>query len=453
MSKLSKASNDLAPLSNIKSALKFSTVEGMAYGSFLGFGDHYIIAFAIALGTNSFEIGILSAVPGFLASLAQLLDAQLVRRLKSRKAVILTFALIQGLIFLPILTLAFLNLNRPGWWLVLLTSVYSICGAMISPAWGSLMADIVPDRLRGRYFSARGRLSTLALVVTFLLAGIFLNYMVNRALWGFAVLFGIAVVTRLISWVLLTKLYDKPGQVGDQKSSKRADNSREVSRSNLGRYMLFLFAMAFAVNIASPYFTVYELRELKFSYTTFATLETVFSLAMFFTITHWGRAADRAGNLKLLIISSALIPFVPLIWMVSSNVLYLSLVQVITGIAWAGFNLCSVNYLYDATTTDNRTRYLAYFNAGAGTATGLGALIGGYIMPSIPAIRGSHILTLFSISGILRGLVCLVFLLGLKEVRKVGKVPAAELFHILTGGRPVVRHTSHRKQMHIHHHE
>ena len=98
---------DKSIVQKIESALRFSTAEGMAYGAVMGFGDNYIVAFAVALQVNSFLIGILCSVPGFLASLAQLGDVALIRRFKSRKLLVLTFALLQGLMFLPMLGLAF----------------------------------------------------------------------------------------------------------------------------------------------------------------------------------------------------------------------------------------------------------------------------------------------------------------------------------------------------------
>jgi len=45
----------------------------------LGFGDNFIVAFAVALQTSNLQIGILCSVPGFLASIAQLWDVELVR--------------------------------------------------------------------------------------------------------------------------------------------------------------------------------------------------------------------------------------------------------------------------------------------------------------------------------------------------------------------------------------
>ena len=444
---------DKSIVQKVENALRFSTAEGMAYGAVMGFGDNYIVAFAVALQTSNFQIGILCSVPGFLASLAQLWDVNLVRHLKSRKTLVLIFALLQALMFIPILGLAFLPSASDGWWLILFATIYSISAALVSPAWGSIMAEVVPEHLRGRYFSLRGSLSTLTNTITLLAGGIFLTFLARKALWGFAILFGAAFLARIISWGLLTKLFEVPHKITIQNKVKTSDFARSLVSTNLGRYMLFIFSMSFAVNIASPYFAVYQLQDLKFSYFTFAALGTASSIATLLTISRWGRAADRIGNLKVMSVTSALIPLIPLLWLVSTNLLFLGFVQVFSGLAWAGFNLCSVNYLYDATSIENRTRYLAYFNCGNGLAAGLGALLGGYLITHMPVLRGYQILSIFLISGVLRGVASIIFLPRLREVRRVSTVPAAELFHMLTGGRPADRRMSHRRFSLIHHHE
>jgi MFS family permease len=210
--------------------------------------------------------------------------------------------------------------------------------------------------------------------------------------------------------------------------------------------------MNFAVNITGPYFTLYQLRELGMGYFTFVVLEAVSAVATLFAVTHWGQAADRVGNRKILLLTSLLIPFIPLLWIPSSNLFYLGVVQSFGGLAWAGFNLCSVNYLFDATHQRNRVRYLSYFNAGMGLTAGMGALSGGYLLHLLPSLHRSPILCLFLISGLLRLTVSLVFMPRVKEARKVSKLPGVQLFHVLIGGRPLHRRVVHGRHFLFHLH-
>jgi len=137
--------------------------------------------------------------------------------------------------------------------------------------------------------------------------------------------------------------------------------------------------------------------------------------------------------------TSCLIPLVPLFWLFSKNLAYLGIVQAFSGLAWAGFNLCSVNYLYDATAPAKGPNISAILIAvtvwrpGSARCSGLSD----DACPALTVIKYYG----FLISGVLRATAALVFLPGLKEVRKVSTV-LRELFHILTGGRPADRRFS-----------
>ena len=125
--------------------------------------------------------------------------------------------------------------------------------------------------------------------------------------------------------------------------------------------------------------------------------------------------------------TSLLIPLVPILWMFSDNVVYLIVVNAMSGFAWSGFGLAGVNFAYDASEPVMRTKYLAVFAAIDGLACCLGALLGGYIAPLLPVILTYQLRTLFLVSGMLRGLVVLLFLRQIKEVRNVSSVSSWQL--------------------------
>jgi MFS family permease len=178
----------------------------------------------------------------------------------------------------------------------------------------------------------------------------------------------------------------------------------------------------FATNIAGPFFAVYMLRDLKFNYVTYMLIIAFNAIANLVSLTFWGRRADRAGNIKVIRVTSLLLPFVPLVWLGSSNVYYLMGAEILSGFAWSGFNLSIVNFVYDASEPENRTKYIALFNSIVLVAGCLGALTGGYLAPHLPAVLGYQMRTLFTISGVLRGLVVVCFLRLISEVRHVPKM-------------------------------
>jgi len=152
----------------------------------------------------------------------------------------------------------------------------------------------------------------------------------------------------------------------------------------------------------------------------------------------WGRLADRVGTLKVMKLTSPVIGLLPVLWMVSRNPFYLIFVQVISGVAWAGFNLCASNFIFDAVSPQKRTRCIAYFNVLNGTALFLGAMIGGFLSDKLPPLWGYQLFSLFLISSSLRLLVALALPHKLKEVRPVEKLNNYQLFSLLIGIRPLL---------------
>jgi len=202
---------------------------------------------------------------------------------------------------------------------------------------------------------------------------------------------------------------------------------RDTGSSNLGRFTIYVSLMNFSVYLAAPFFAVYMLRDLKFDYLAYVAVFATSSLANLMFLTFWGRRADRAGNIKVLRVTSILFPLIPLLWIGSHQLYYLIPVQILSGFAWAGFTLASTNFLYDASAPENRTRCIALFNAINGSAICLGALVGGLLAPHLPPVLGYGLLTLFLISGLLRGVVAATLLRHISEVRHVPEVSTAEL--------------------------
>ncbi|MCR4393122.1 MAG: MFS transporter, partial [Dehalococcoidales bacterium] len=320
--------------------------------------------------------------------------------------------------------------NSPVWWLIIFVTANMVLGALANPAWGSMMADLVPVRLRGRYFGVRGRITGFITVAFSLIAGFILQQFAGNVFIGFAILFGGAAVFRFISLYYLYRMWEPPISREQENSTSLPQIILSTLSTNPGRFTLFVSLIFFASNIASPFFAVYMLRDLNYDYTDYTINITAYFVATIAFQTFWGRRGDYAGNLSIIRFTSYLLPAVPIVWLISANRYFLIAAQVFSGFAWAGFNLAATNFLYDATEDGSRTKYIAFFNAMTGISICVGAVIGGYIIPLLPPSRGNNLLTLFLISGMLRGIVVLALLNRITEVREVPRVGHLQL---LTG--------------------
>jgi MFS family permease len=407
-----------------------SVLDGAAYAAMLGLTQSYVTPFALALKATTTQVGLLASIPNLIVGVSQLAAPNLSERAGSRKGMILPMVFVHAVMFIPILLIPFIIGSSQVWYLIAFVTVSTVFGAIANPAWGSLMADLVPIRLRGRYFSVRGRIAgTITLVFSFIAGGI-LQLLTHTPFIGFAILFGGAAAFRLLSFYFLTQMYEPESEDTDENDRSLFHMVRHVGSSNLGRFTVYIALICFAANLASPFFSVYMLRDLGFNYLTYMVIISSASISSLVFLTYWGRRADLAGNIKVIRITSCLLPVVPLLWLASYNVYYLIFAEIISGFAWSGFNLAAVNFLYDASEAQNRTKHIAVFNTITCLATFLGALIGGYLAPHLPALFGYQLRSLFTISGLCRALVVLLLLRQIIEVRRVPAVPLSRFLMV-----------------------
>jgi MFS family permease len=217
----------------------------------------------------------------------------------------------------------------------------------------------------------------------------------------------------------MTRIYDPPLKIKKEHYFSFWDFLRRAPEGNFGRYVAFVAAIHFAVLMSAPFFAVFMLRDLGFSYLTYSVLVTVAQTAAILSGPFWGRYADKVGNVKVLRICASILPFLPTLWVFSQDVRYLFFVQIMSGLAWGGFNLCSVNFVYESAIPEKRTRCMSYYSAITGIAAFAGLLTGGFLASHLPALRGYQLLSLFLLSGTLRALARVFLLTRVKEVRSL----------------------------------
>lgn len=391
-------------------------------------GNGYISPYAIALGANNSYIGFLTSIPGLIASLFQLKTPKLMEK-RSRKSIVTSNALFQALMWLPLVIISLLNFRFKYSLLVLLICYVILISfnAVISPSWASWMKDLVKEK-SGKFFGKRNLINGFTGLIAMLIAGLMLDSFkrFNLVFIGFAILFITAFFARLASRHFLKMKYEPKLKLNKTYYFTFAQFVKKMPYNNFGRFVIFVALFQFAVNIASPFFTVYMLKELRFSYTVFTLITTVQALATLVAMPLWGRFSDKHGNICSLRITSMLIPLIPFLWLFSHNIYYLMAVQIFAGFFWAGFNLSASNFIYDAVTRERMGLCVAYSNIINNGGLFVGANLGGLLSTHI-TVGISSFFTLLILSGIARFIVPLFMLPKIKEVRKVQKFRIEEV--------------------------
>lgn len=422
----------------IRKSLKFSLLDGVFASCMMGLTTDYITPYALALKAQASDIGNLNCLSNLFSSLVQLKTADVTDRLASRKKVVTFFVLLQALMGIPIILAPYLFRSQALPWLIVFVAFFNAFNAFALPAWSSWIAEHIPAKSRGRYFGWRNKILGAVTIASSFAAGGILYAFTRDILKGFLVVFSLAFVARICSWYFLTRMYEPPFKVKKEAYFSFPDFLKRLRHSNFARFVLFVATLNFCVNVASPFFSVFMLKDLKFNYLTYTIVVVTVPIVQILTIDRWGRHADRFGNLRVIRFGALFIASLPLWWIINQHPVYLIIIQVISGFAWSGFLLCSTNFIYDAVTPEKRTRCIAYFNALAGAGTSLGALAGGRLLGVLPPLFGYRILSLFLVASILRFAAVFFFSTRIREVRHTEHVTTLDLVCSVAGIRPLM---------------
>ena len=432
-----------------KKSLWYAIIDGCATSVMAGFGDTYFSPFAIFLKASNTAIGFLSSMPQLIGTGAQFISVSLLDRIGKRKSLIIGAMTAQFFLWILIFSLPFIWRDSGPTLLIAVIVIYTAAANFTSPAWSSLMGDLVEPGKRGNYFGKRTRIMSVFSFTSVLCAGFILHYWKPINEWlGFGIIFGVAFMARGVSIYYINQMMEPGYIVRPQDHFTLWDFIKRSPKSNFARFVFYIGLMNLAAQIISPFVPVYILRELKFTYAQFTLTSLTLIIAQFLTMRYWGKLCDRFGSKKILSITAWLVSFVPILWLLSSNFYWILLiVQIFTGFAWGGFSLSSSNFIFDAVSPPKRARCVAYYSLFANVGLFIGATFGGWISHYLPRelilygwqiTFASSLLWLFLISGLLRLLITAIFLTHIREVRTVEAIPTWELIYQISHVKPII---------------
>ncbi|MCL6503496.1 MAG: MFS transporter [Pirellulales bacterium] len=414
--------------------------DGAAYSLMVGLGETYLPAFALALGLGEATAGLIVTVPMLLGAVVQLVAPEIARRVGSLRQMTVLCAAIQGLAFVPLVAGALAG-EMAGWLLFGIASWYWAAGLATNAAWNTWVEGLVPGSLRARFFASRTRITQGGTLLGFVAGGLALQAGSGSAvgvLGAFAGVFAAAGASRLVSSWWLAQQSEAAG-VRDHRPVRWRELLRRT-RGGDGSLLLYLLAVQVAVQISGPYFTPFLLKQLKVSYATFVVLVGTSFVGKILALPLWGRVARQGGARRLLWLGGLGIVPVAGLWLCSTSLAWLLLVQLIGGVVWAAYELAMFLMFFENIRLEERTSVLTTYNFGNALATFCGSMLGGGLLLAVGEQRTTY-LALFAISTLARvaTVVLLARVSSREEAREHLHAQAAEHRSGLTAVAPTTR--------------
>jgi MFS family permease len=424
--------------------------EGAFAALMQGGGENYLSAFAVLLNASAWQIGLLAALPQVVGTWSQLLSLKILSRFSNRKALMLAGMLGQITCWLPLLLLP-LFFPRHAAWIVIVSAVgYFAFGHLTTPAWTSLLTDLVDPNGRGFYFARRGRVMAIASFTALCAGGLVLHW---TKLWevpwvGFAVIFLAVALARAYSVRYVVRIEEPSAPPTGAAQIRILDFLKHEGSTNFRKFLWFSGLMHAATLIAAPFFVIYFLRDLHFTYLQYAAWMATGLLGQLVTLKPWGLLGDQFGNKKVIMVTGLLVPFLPMLYLVSTNFWFVIFINFFGGIVWSGLALGLQNYVFDAVQPNDRPKGVALYNTVNAGGWFVGSLLGGWLAGMIPThVKAgsfeldvlSNLQLVFFISGILRLGVSLSLLRTFGETRSVVPITHRHLVRELPLVKPLAR--------------
>lgn len=387
-----------------------------------GFTSIYLVAFALALGANNTIVGVLGAVPYVAILLSEIPGAKLLERFK-RLQIYGAASTVARLSWLGVILTPFLFMEHPLIALVLFYFLSKICDFLSDPAWVGLLADVVPEKVRGDFISRRIRLINIWGMVALVLGGWYLDMFSAPDMTGFTTMFALGIIFGLITTYVTTRV----------KEPAYADHDHHRFREffhvegDLKKYTIFTFAFNFAFMLASPFFTAYILEDLNQPYIIFAVSTALTNLTKILVFRHVGKLSDKFGDKPVLALSVFGTALVPLAFLFTTpeRIWLLYPAQILSGIVWAGYDVAIFNMFLDLTTPERRAVQTATYSIITSVPLAVAPVLGGFIADNL-VFGLAGIPLVFAISAVLRFLSPFL-LLGIPERRIKHLYPLKEV--------------------------
>ncbi|HSI04345.1 MAG: MFS transporter [Myxococcota bacterium] len=398
---------------SLRRTLKLSSTDGVLCNVMVGMGETNFPALLLALGKSATVAGLVGSVPLLAGAVLQLATPRFLVKIGSHRAWVVACASMQALA-LAVLAVASLRGHISTPLAFAIVALYFASAQAAGAGWNGWIEQLVPSRIRPRYFATRNRYLQASLIGAVLLSGLLLD-----AKATFAGVLAIAVIARIASIYALTRQPDVATQATMATSVTIKEFVQRLRGRADGRVMRYVLMSNVAVYFAAPYFTPYMLKRLELPYRSFMLLTAAIYIGRICIYPVCARILKKLDAKTLLWVGGAGITLLPLPWIFTTDFKVLLAVQILSGFAWGCFEMATFFLYLETIPANERAAMLSAFNLCNACAMVIGATLGGALLAALGAGNGAYF-AVFAISAVLR-------LATLGALRQVGPAPKAHM--------------------------
>ncbi|WP_225231396.1 MFS transporter [Solibacillus faecavium] len=337
-----------------------SIYHGMASAVAQNTSNSYIPIFAMTiLGATNYQVGLISSLPPLITLLMTLPAAILLNRSIEQKRLVAFSVLAARFVFLLIAFVSYVPGSFGSWLLLALIAAMSVPNTMANMGWQSFIGNIIEETRRAQFFSDRNRLLTIVGLIVTLTIGVVMKDMTANQI-AYQILFMFTFVVGIVELYFLLK-HDEP--VRELSLEKKRAMDWSIFRNN--KYVLFLIVALifnFGWQMAWGLFNIYNVRYAGATIFWISMFNVANMSAQIFSFSLWRKWSQKYGNMYVFVWVAFGMSTAPLLMALSTNLYYLVVMSLISGLFVSGTVLILFNLLLENSPQEVRTYCITTYN-------------------------------------------------------------------------------------------
>ncbi len=407
----------------IKKTVNISYIDGsfaQVFASLASSGSVFLTKLLVFLNGSPIHFGLYSAI-GQLSQIFQIVGVILTKELKSRKKLVVQFALWGRLLVIFFGFIPFFFSGKSAIYIFLsiflISNIFQTISANMWIAW---ISDMIPLQIRGRFFSKRSQLLMVVGLLTGYIFSLLFDFFTknggsffknfsdlkfNPISFIFLFIFTFASLMGIIGIIVLQKQPEKEKDI--EKESIKDFLTEPFKDKNFIRFLIYNIWWMVAVGVGSPFWQPFMLKNLKMSLFEVQIYGTISTISALYFLKPWGLFIDRFGNKTAMRFALVLGSINPFVWVFATEkIKWIIYFEAFTsGMMWSGANIVATNFVLSIAPDKKRQIYTAIQGTVSGLAMMFSMLMSSFFIPK-PLnffnfnITGEQIL--FALTGILR---------------------------------------------------
>jgi MFS family permease len=382
------------PYHEVERAAKLSYAQAMLGSVYAAStGGMFLIGYALALGANNVQIGLMSTIP-MLAVVVQLISSFFVERGFSRKklTVLASLCNVSGwaaVALLPVMVKS----SAPGVRIAVLIALIAAINAfahLLGNARASWIGDLIPADMRGLFFGKMTMYAGFVGVFFALAEGKFLDRVKDAGTSAFGWLFAFGMFFGLVSLLLFLPQSDVP--LEDDERKRNLMQHVVGTFSNKPLMVLMAFATVWSLQtIATPFYATYLLRDLRVPFLGVGAINAAGALTILLSSPFWGQVVGRYGCRPVIVVTVLATAPTMLVWLfVDRAVLAYALVipvNLYQGFLLAGTGVALNTLFFKLTPSVGRSAQIAVYSIVVVLIAAPMPTLGGYLTSLLASVH------------------------------------------------------------------